>query len=118
MPRSARLARCPRAPTPDGRRKPLPSRRESSPGRATVPVVNAAVACWACGAAASPESAWLPVELYQCPECGLLFAPDRTAEDLQRLYDAGYFEEYPGGEGYEDDPAQRRYEAARRTELI
>jgi len=76
------------------------------------------VACWACGAAAAPDPAWLPIELHRCPSCGLLFAPDRTAEDLQRLYDAGYFAEYPGGEGYEEDPAQRRYEADRRIEWI
>ena len=80
--------------------------------------MTGAVACWACGAAARPESSWTPVELYQCPECRLLFAPDRTAEDLQRLYDAGYFEEYPGGEGYEDDAAQRAYEAARRIDFV
>jgi 2-polyprenyl-3-methyl-5-hydroxy-6-metoxy-1,4-benzoquinol methylase len=76
------------------------------------------VACWACGAAAAPDPAWLPIELHRCPACGLLFSPDRSASDLQRLYDAGYFDEYPGGEGYEEDPAQRRYEADRRIELV
>ena len=77
-----------------------------------------AVPCWACGAAAAPDPAWSPLELHRCPECGLLFAPDRTAGELQRLYDAEYFEEYPGGEGYEEDPAQRAYEAARRIEFV
>jgi hypothetical protein len=73
-----------------------------------------AVPCWACGAAAAPDPAWSALELHRCPECGLLFAPNRTPEELQRLYDEEYFEEYPGGEGYEEDPAQRAYEAARR----
>ena len=58
------------------------------------------------------------MRLHRCGECGLLFAPDRNAGELQDLYDARYFDEYPGGESYEEDPAQRRYEAARRIELV
>jgi 2-polyprenyl-3-methyl-5-hydroxy-6-metoxy-1,4-benzoquinol methylase len=58
------------------------------------------------------------VRLHRCKTCGLLFAPDRHADELQELYDARYFDEYPGGESYEEDPAQRRYEAARRVELV
>jgi 2-polyprenyl-3-methyl-5-hydroxy-6-metoxy-1,4-benzoquinol methylase len=81
-------------------------------------VSAAPVPCWACGVPAVPDPSWLPIELHRCPACGLLFAPERTAEDLQRLYDTGYFEEYPGGESYEEDPAQRRYEADRRIELV
>lgn len=75
-------------------------------------------ACWACGTPAAPDPSWLPVRLHHCPACGLLFAPERRAHDLQRLYDAGYFEAYPGGEAYEDDPTQRRYEAAQRIAFV
>jgi 2-polyprenyl-3-methyl-5-hydroxy-6-metoxy-1,4-benzoquinol methylase len=76
------------------------------------------VACWACGAPAGADPSWAPLRLHRCPSCGLLFAPDRGAEDLQQLYTAGYFDDYPGGEGYEEDPAQRRHEADRRIELV
>lgn len=74
--------------------------------------------CWACGAAAEPDPSWLPVALHRCPGCGLLFAPGRRPEDLRALYDAGYFEEYPGGEDYEDDRRQRRHEADIRIDLV
>jgi 2-polyprenyl-3-methyl-5-hydroxy-6-metoxy-1,4-benzoquinol methylase len=47
-----------------------------------------------------------------------VFAPQRTAEDLKRLYDVGYFDAYPGGESYEEDPAQRAYEASQRIEFV
>jgi 2-polyprenyl-3-methyl-5-hydroxy-6-metoxy-1,4-benzoquinol methylase len=78
----------------------------------------ASVACWACGAAAAPDPSWEPLRMYRCPACGLLFAPDRTPEELQSLYDAGYFADYPGGEDYEADPAQRRFEADRRVAWV
>jgi 2-polyprenyl-3-methyl-5-hydroxy-6-metoxy-1,4-benzoquinol methylase len=47
-----------------------------------------------------------------------VFAPQRAAEDLKRLYDVGYFDAYPGGESYEEDPSQRAYEASRRIGLV
>jgi SAM-dependent methyltransferase len=71
-------------------------------------------ACWACGAVAAPDAAWSPLHLWRCPACGLMFAPERTAEQVKALYDAGYFEAYPGGEAYTEDAAQRRFEAQRR----
>lgn len=75
--------------------------------------------CWACGTPASLDPSWLPVRLHRCPACGLLFAADRPAEELRSLYDAEYFEDYPGGEeAYEDDPAQRRYESAQRIAFV
>ena len=86
--------------------------------RADPYVIQTPVSCWACGSDATPDASWLPVRLHRCGECGLLFAPDRDAGELQDLYDARYFDEYPGGERYEEDPAQRRYEAARRIELV
>lgn len=76
------------------------------------------VRCWACGADAAPDPSWLPVRLHRCSACGLLFAPEPSADELQDLYDEGYFEAYPGGESYEQDPEQRRYEAARRMQLV
>jgi 2-polyprenyl-3-methyl-5-hydroxy-6-metoxy-1,4-benzoquinol methylase len=75
-------------------------------------------ACWACGGQAEPDPAWLPLRLERCPQCGLRFAPERTAEEVKALYDEGYFDAYPGGESYLDDVLQRRFEAARRMTWV
>jgi 2-polyprenyl-3-methyl-5-hydroxy-6-metoxy-1,4-benzoquinol methylase len=79
-----------------------------------------ATTCWACGARAEPANLWNVPELHlmRCPSCGLVFTSERDSAELQRLYDEGYFESYPGGESYEADPAQRLYEANRRIEFV
>jgi SAM-dependent methyltransferase len=41
-----------------------------------------------------------------------------SAEAEAELYDAEYFAEYPGGEDYEFDDAQRRFEATRRIPFV
>jgi 2-polyprenyl-3-methyl-5-hydroxy-6-metoxy-1,4-benzoquinol methylase len=75
-------------------------------------------ACWACGADSARDESWLPAELNRCPSCGLLFAPERTAEPLQDLYADGYYEDYPGANDYLGDDGQRRYDARRRVAFI
>ena len=74
--------------------------------------------CWVCGAEAEPDASYSGLELYRCPQCTFLFAPQRTAQDLRELYGAEYFDEYPGGEAYDEDEAQRRYEARIRVALV
>ena len=74
--------------------------------------------CWVCGTEAEPDASYSGLELYRCPECAFLFAPRRAAENLQALYGAQYFDEYPGGEAYEEDEEQRRYEARIRVALV
>lgn len=76
------------------------------------------VPCWACGAPTEPANLWDVPGLRRCPSCGLVFSPERDAAELQRLYDEGYFAEYPGGEDYEADPKQRRYESDRRIAFV
>ncbi len=56
--------------------------------------------------------------LYRCAECGFLFAPQRDVGELHEIYSDEYFEQYPGGESYVDDDAQRGFEAARRLDWI
>jgi SAM-dependent methyltransferase len=74
--------------------------------------------CWVCGAEAEPDASYSGLELYRCPQCAFLFAPQAAAADLQELYGAEYFDEYPGKESYEEDEAQRRYEARIRVALV
>jgi SAM-dependent methyltransferase len=74
--------------------------------------------CWACGAEANLDGDYAPAKLYRCGSCGFLFSPLRTTDELRELYDAEYFEEYTGGESYEQDEAQRRYESKLRVEWV
>jgi SAM-dependent methyltransferase len=74
--------------------------------------------CWVCGAKAEPDASYSGLELYRCPQCAFLFAPRAAAANLQELYGAEYFDEYPGGESYEEDETQRRYEARIRVALV
>lgn len=77
------------------------------------------VACWVCGADAAPDPDYVQVGYWRCSNCGLLFAPGRNSTELEaELYDATYFAEYPGGEDYEWDDAQRRHEARRRLPFV
>jgi SAM-dependent methyltransferase len=74
--------------------------------------------CWACGAPAALDDVFAPEGLYRCPACGLLFAPFETPDSLEELYGDAYFEEYAAGEAYDEDEAQRRYEARIRVALV
>jgi 2-polyprenyl-3-methyl-5-hydroxy-6-metoxy-1,4-benzoquinol methylase len=78
------------------------------------------IACWGCGSeAAAPDPRYPVTGYWRCDACGLLFAPDRgSAEAESALYDAGYFAEYPGGEDYESDDDQRRFEAGVRLPFV
>jgi SAM-dependent methyltransferase len=76
------------------------------------------VVCWACGSAAFPDDAYSPAGLYRCSDCGFLFDPSRRTDALKQLYTEDYFLEYGGGDPYELDPAQRRYEAKLRIALL
>lgn len=74
--------------------------------------------CWVCGTASRPDPAYARTAYHRCPSCGLLFAAGRAGEDAGRLYDAGYFDAYPGGEAYDADDAQRVREAERRVRFV
>lgn len=69
------------------------------------------VECWACG---EPV---VSADLAVCGACGLRFAPRRGEDEVHDLYDDGYFERYAGG-AYDEHEAERRYESARRVELL
>ena len=73
--------------------------------------------CRVCGARAAPDGSYEALGLYRCPSCGFRFAP-APASALQGLYGDDYFEDYPGGESYTEDEAQRRYEARIRVALL
>jgi SAM-dependent methyltransferase len=47
-----------------------------------------------------------------------MFAQDRQPAELRALYDSSYFENYVDGRGYDDDPAQRRWEHRRRLRWL
>jgi SAM-dependent methyltransferase len=74
--------------------------------------------CRVCGTEAEPDASYRRLELYRCPACGFLFAPAPASEGVRELYGAEYFDQYPGGEPYEEDEAQRRYEARIRVALV
>jgi SAM-dependent methyltransferase len=94
--------------------RPSPSGPIATPADAQTPHP----VCWACGAPAALDETFADEHLYRCPACGLLFAPFRRPEELEALYDDGYFDEYAAGEAYDEDEAQRRYEARLRVALL
>lgn len=75
-------------------------------------------ACWLCSGPATIDERYAEVPLFRCSDCGFLFAPQRPVDELHAIYDDSYFEEYPGGESYEFDKAQRRHEAAIRIDWL
>jgi SAM-dependent methyltransferase len=77
-----------------------------------------ALDCKVCGARAAPDDSYRELGLYRCPSCGFLFEPPRDATELKELYGDEYFDEFHGGDPYEEDEAQRRYEARLRVELV
>lgn len=77
------------------------------------------IACWACGSdAIAATDRFAPALYLGCADCGLAFAPERPAGELRALYDAGYFEDYAHGEGYDADPRQRRWENRMRIRFV
>jgi 2-polyprenyl-3-methyl-5-hydroxy-6-metoxy-1,4-benzoquinol methylase len=74
--------------------------------------------CWVCGGVAELDPMYASVPLSRCTNCGFVFAPQRGTEELHGLYTDDYFEQYPGGEAYAEDLAQRRYEATRRRDWL
>jgi 2-polyprenyl-3-methyl-5-hydroxy-6-metoxy-1,4-benzoquinol methylase len=79
----------------------------------------ATTACWGCGGGAAPAPDYPSTGYWRCSACGLLFAPARSSSETEaELYDATYFAEYPGGEDYEFDDEQRRFEALRRLPFV
>jgi SAM-dependent methyltransferase len=74
--------------------------------------------CWLCGGMSMPDDWYGQVSLYRCADCGFLFAPERSTEELHELYTDDYFEDYSHGESYTADEAQRRYEARQRLEWM
>jgi SAM-dependent methyltransferase len=75
-------------------------------------------ACWICGSPAAPDPRYAGLPLLRCGNCGFLFAPVRSAEELHALYTRDYFDAYPGGVAYDADEAQRRHEAAVRLRWL
>jgi len=66
--------------------------------------------CLACGAG---ELTTTPLgdDLNACGNCGLVFFADAQPERLRELYDASYFERYPGDGAAYDDERGRTHEA-------
>jgi transcription elongation factor Elf1 len=75
-------------------------------------------ACWLCDGEAVVSETYAKIPLFRCQSCGFLFAPQRNLEELHELYDDSYFAEYPGGESYDADEDQRKYEASLRIDWI
>ena len=68
--------------------------------------------CWACGEPAEPTDSYYPERLRSCDSCGLLFAPERVAQDVHDLYRGDtYFEAYGGGMVEETSHPLRMQEA-------
>ena len=75
--------------------------------------------CWACGSGAlAATDRFAPAHYLRCADCGLTFAPERSAEELRALYDGGYFEAYLHGESYDGEARQRRWEHRKRVQLV
>ena len=75
-------------------------------------------ACWACGAPSRPSEDYAAAGLLCCPGCGLLFDPNRPAEELRDLYDESYFEDYGDHASYWEEEVYRRRESARRVRWL
>jgi 2-polyprenyl-3-methyl-5-hydroxy-6-metoxy-1,4-benzoquinol methylase len=74
--------------------------------------------CWLCGGASQPDDRYGSVSLYRFADCGFLFAPERSTEELHELYTDEYFEDFSHGESYTADEGQRRYEAQQRLKWM
>lgn len=74
--------------------------------------------CWVCESEARPDPV-IGVDGYlRCQRCGLLFQGRRAPGEAEGLYDDAYFECFAGGGGYNEDDAQRAYEAGRRLRFL
>ena len=74
--------------------------------------------CWLCGGTSQLDDRYGSVSLYRCADCGFLFAPERSTEELHELYTDEYFEQFSHGESYTADEVQRRYEARQRLKWM
>jgi 2-polyprenyl-3-methyl-5-hydroxy-6-metoxy-1,4-benzoquinol methylase len=74
--------------------------------------------CWLCGGLSQPDDRYGRVSLYRCADCGFLFAPERSTEELHELYTDEYFEKFSHGDSYTADEVQRRYEARQRLKWM
>ena len=77
-----------------------------------------AATCPACGSAATLDEDYLPDRLHRCESCRMLFASEAHSQALKELYDSEYFSNYTGGEDYERNDRQRRFEAELRVGLL
>jgi 2-polyprenyl-3-methyl-5-hydroxy-6-metoxy-1,4-benzoquinol methylase len=78
----------------------------------------ASTACWLCGAATSSDPVLGELGYQRCPECDFVFSPQRGSDELRELYDDDYFEQYGFDDSYQQDLADRRFEAGKRLEYI
>src|SRR3954447_6341359 len=74
--------------------------------------------CWLCGGDARVDEDYRSVSLYRCPDCGFLFAPERSVDELHELYGDEYFDDFHGTGSYADEYPQRRFEANKRLDWV
>jgi 2-polyprenyl-3-methyl-5-hydroxy-6-metoxy-1,4-benzoquinol methylase len=75
--------------------------------------------CWVCDGEVAPDPVYATTGYWRCVSCGLLLQPSRaSAEAEAELYDSTYFADYAEGGDYEDDSAQRRFEARKRMPFV
>lgn len=74
--------------------------------------------CPACDGRAAPDDAYPSLGLHRCASCGLRFVPGTSLERVRGRYDSAYFESYPGGKSYDEDPRARGREAAVRLRWV
>ena len=83
-----------------------------------VDAVSSGVKCWICGGEAPVDEDYRSVSLHRCADCGFLFAPERSPEQLEELYSDEYFEDFHGTGSYADEAVQRRFEAEHRIDWV
>lgn len=70
--------------------------------------------CWICGGEAVADERYPNTSFVRCRECGFVFNPTESAEQLKDHYTDDYFEDYGDTAEYESDERQRGIEAERR----
>lgn len=74
--------------------------------------------CWLCGGEVSIDPAYSSIPYFRCADCGFLFDAQREIGELHEIYGDEYFDQYPGGEAYDADPAQRSFEGKQRLKWL
>lgn len=82
----------------------------------TAAVTTRTVSCWACGGASLPAPDLAELSIYECGSCGFGFQPER--DDTAELYGREYFETYQQGRPYEQEEADREFEARVRLRFV